>query len=243
MNQTLPFGGSYTANWQSNRFTHDEPVPELQPAAHFDVESLVHAAADAELHHRSDPPAGAEQHEDSRPVGHSAAFGDHADRSQCEGRVLGSRVCDRQPQGAAGIARAVAAIAEGQPEARRNRHAGAVRRRAVRSGGRGQRAGRHHRDGQHSNCRGQSAHAHPRSGCRRLLDRRFRADRHAGVSRPGDRRRRRRAEQRSTSGRTSFRRRIASSRATSISATSATRSSRTSTHRCSTSRPRPAARS
>ena len=105
-------------------------------------------------------------------------------------RLLGSRLRDQQPEGAAAVAGAVAAVAEGQPEARRDRHDGADRHRPGAGRSRQQRAGRDRRRGGDQAGAGQPARADSRPGDAGLLDRRLRADRRGVVRRAGDRRRR-----------------------------------------------------
>ena len=221
---------SYSATWNNSRFTTTNLFQQLQPAARLEPQPAVHAAAAAQLRDRSDPPAGRRtaRRRASCPTSSSSGV-ITADAAQRQERVLGSVVRDQQPEGAAAVAGAVAAVAEGQPEARRDRHDGADRHRAGAGRSREQRAARDRRRGGDQGGAGQPARAHPRSRHAGFLERR----RSSRPTRRRSPRRRststRRCATRSTSGRTCAARRTASSRATSTSSTTATRSSPTST--------------
>ena len=194
LNQTLPwYGGNYTLNW-NNRGSRPPTCSAVSARSSARTSTPVHAAAAAQLPDGLDPAAGRAQQEDPRPLRHQSRQRRHADAAQRPERLLGSVLRDQQPEGAAGLAGAVAAVAEGQPEARRDRHDGADRHRAGAGRGREQRVERDRRRSGDQAGAGRPARARPRPGHAGLLERRVRADRRAGVRRARDRRRRRGAQ-------------------------------------------------
>ena len=110
---------------------------------------------------------------------------DHPERQE---RLLGPDVLGRQPRSAAPVARAGAAIAQGQPRPGRDRHDGADRHRPGRSRSGPARGSGDPRRGRDLAGRRRAARARLRRTLRRRLERAARADRagavHAGGGRP-----------------------------------------------------------
>ena len=224
--QTLPWGGNYTANWNSSRFTTTNLFSSFSPqlSSNLNLQFTQPLLRNFQI----DPirQQVAVSKKVARPVRHPARKHHHADAAERQKRLLGSLLLHQQPEGAAGIARAVAAVAEGQPEARRDRHDGADRHRAGAGRGRHQRVERHRRRSGDQAGAGQPARADPRPRDGGLLDRRLRTERRGVVRRARDRPRRRGAERARQAVGPAEREERASSRATSTSSTTATRSNR-----------------
>ena len=101
------------------------------PQARFGSQPAILAAADAQLRNRSDSPAGGQQQEEraSSPTFSWAVSSLQTLRaSRTRTGICPMRSANLKAQQA--VAGAVAAVAEGQPEARRDRHHGADRHRA-----------------------------------------------------------------------------------------------------------------
>ena len=182
--QMLPWGGSYTATWNSPRLHDHEPVQQLQPAAQLEPErcSTRSRCCATSRSTRSGSRWRPARNRATCPTSSSRASSPQTLRN-VRNAYWDLAYAHRQPEGAAGVAGAVAAVAEGQPEARGDRHDGADRHRAGAGRGRDQRVERHRRRGGDQAGAGQPARADSRTRDARLLDGRVRADRRAGVRR------------------------------------------------------------
>ena len=129
-NQTLPTGARVLGHVEQRADDHDEPLRDLCSQARFGSQPAILAAADAQLRNRSDSPAGGQQQEEPRALRHSAGRCHHWNAASGQECVLGFVLCDREPEDAAAVAGAVAAVAEGRAETRRDRRQGADRHRA-----------------------------------------------------------------------------------------------------------------
>ena len=96
LNQTLPWGGVYSATWNSSRFTTTNLFQRLQSADRLEPEPAVLAAADAQFRDRSDPAAGRQQQEGARAVRHPVERRHHRNAASGQECVLGFVLCDRR---------------------------------------------------------------------------------------------------------------------------------------------------
>ena len=123
------YGGSYDVRWNNARNTTNNVFSSFNPQLNSSISATYIAAAAAQLQDRRHAPAAAGQPEEQGDHRLAAAAVDRADDAQRAQRLLRPDVRDRQPRRAAPVAAAVAAVAEGQPRPRRDRHHGAARHR------------------------------------------------------------------------------------------------------------------
>ncbi len=173
LSSALPWrGASYQVGWDNTRATTNNVFANFTPQTGSNLTLQLHPAAAAQFPHRQHAPAAAGLAQESRDLRRAGARGRGHHHPVGEERLLGSGLCAEQPRGAASVARPGAALAQGEPRPRRDRHHGADRHRAgggrsgpTRRGG-DYRRGRHRPHRRRACARSSTASTRPTSGTR-----------------------------------------------------------------------------
>ena len=188
------WGGNYNVAFNNARATTNNIFTNFNPQLALEHQRELHAAAAPQLQDRRDAPAAAGLAEEPRDLRRAAAAVDRAHREERQERLLRHDVLGGQPERAAPIAGAGAAIAQGQPRPGGDRDDGAHRHRAGRSRSRPARGERHPRRGRYLAGRGPAPRARVQPLLAGLLAPAHRADRAGAVPAHAGRHRRRRRQ-------------------------------------------------